>query len=88
VEQAKDIAQRIVALFLASALAIITGSAIIGGIPVWKSAALAGFTAIAGVVEKLARSSVDGTLTKQEISDAFGGAKKTAPRAKAVAKRK
>ena len=68
-----DIAGRIVALFLSSALAIITGSALIGGIPVWKSAALAGFTAIAGVAEKLAKASVDGTLTKQEISDAFGG---------------
>lgn len=71
--KAKEVTQRIVALFLSSALGIITGSAIIGGIPVWKSAALAGFTAVAGVAEKLARASVDGTLTKQEIDDAFGG---------------
>jgi hypothetical protein len=70
----QELAQRIFSLFLSSALAIITGSAIIGGIPVWKSAALAGFTAIAKVVESLARASVDGTLTKEEIDAAFGGA--------------
>jgi len=72
-EKAKNILSRIVALFLSSALAIITGSAIIGGIPLWKSAALAGFTAVASVVEKLAKASVDGTLTKAEIDEAFGG---------------
>ena len=72
-EKAKNILSRIVALFLSSALAIITGSAIIGGIPLWKSAALAGFTAVASVVEKLAKSSVDGVLTKSEIDEAFGG---------------
>ena len=69
----QDLAQRIMALFLSSALAIITGSALIGGIPVWKSAALAGFTAIAKVVESLAKASIDGTLTKSEIDGAFGG---------------
>jgi len=69
----QDLAQRIMALFLSSALAIITGSALIGGIPVWKSAALAGFTAIAKVVESLAKASIDGTLTKAEIDNAFGG---------------
>jgi len=69
----QDLAQRIMALFLSSALAIITGSALIGGIPVWKSAALAGFTAIAKVVESLAKASIDGSLTKSEIDGAFGG---------------
>lgn len=72
-KKAQDIAQRLIALFLSNALAIVTGSAIVGGIPVWKAAALAGFTAVAQVAEKLARASVDGTLTAQEISDAFGG---------------
>lgn len=71
---AQEIGQRIIALFLSSALAIITGSALIGGIPVWKSAALAGFTAVAKVVESLAKASVDGKLTKAEINSAFGGA--------------
>ena len=65
----QELAQRITS----SALAIITGSAIIGGIPVWKSAALAGFTAIAKVVESLAKASIDGNLTKAEIDAAFGG---------------
>jgi len=72
-KKAQDIAQRLTALFMANALAIITGSAIVGGIPVWKAAALAGFTAVAQVAEKLARASVDGSLSTQEISDAFGG---------------
>lgn len=72
-DKAKDIAGRIVALFLSSALGIITGASILGGIPMWKAACLAGFTAVAGVAEKLAKASIDGTLTAQEISDAFGG---------------
>ena len=72
-KKAQDITQRLIALFMANALAIITGSAIVGGIPVWKAAALAGFTAVAQVAEKLARASVDGSLSTQEISDAFGG---------------
>ena len=72
-KKAQDIAQRLLSLFMANELAIVTGSAIVGGIPVWKAAALAGFTAVAQVAEKLAKASVDGTLTAQEISDAFGG---------------
>lgn len=72
-DKAKNILSRIVAVFLSSALAIITGSAIVGGIPLWKSAALAGFTAVAGVVEKLAKASIDGELSKAEINEAFGG---------------
>ena len=72
-DKAKDIAGRIVALFLTSALGIVTGASLLGDIPLWKAAALAGFTACASVVEKLAKASLDGTLTKQEISDAFGG---------------
>lgn len=76
-KKAQEIAQRIVSLFMANALAIVTGSAIVGGIPVWKAAALAGFTAVAQVVERLARASVDGTLTGEEINQAFGGKKKS-----------
>ena len=76
-KKAQDIVQRLIALFMANALAIITGSAIVGGIPVWKAAALAGFTAVAQVAERLAKASVDGSLTAQEISDAFGGNGKT-----------
>ena len=72
-KKAQDIAQRLLSLFMANALAIITGSAIVGGIPVWKAASLAGFTAVAQVAERLAKATVDGNLTEQEISDAFGG---------------
>lgn len=79
--------QRITALFLSTALGIITGSAIIGGIPVWKAAALAGFSAVAGVIERLARSSVDGTLDMAEIDAAFGGTAVKKAAAKKVAKR-
>jgi hypothetical protein len=68
----KDIGGRIAALFVSSALGIITGSAIIAPeLEVWKSAALAGFVAVAGVVQKLAMASIDGELTKEEIDDAF-----------------
>lgn len=68
----KDIGGRIAALFISSALGIITGSAIIAPeLEVWKSAALAGFVAVAGVVEKLAKASIDGKLTKEEIDNAF-----------------
>ena len=68
----KDIGGRIAALFVSSALGIITGSAIIAPeLKVWKSAALAGFVAVASVVEKLAKASIDGKLTKEEIDGAF-----------------
>ena len=66
-----DIGGRIVATFLVNALGIISGAAIIGGISIWKSAALAGFTAVAHVVEKLAKASLDGKLTFEEINSAF-----------------
>ena len=68
-----DIAGRIIATFLVSALGIISGAAVIGGISVAKSAALAGFTAVAHVIEKLARASLDGNLTAKEINIAFRG---------------
>jgi hypothetical protein len=71
-EKFKNIGGRIAALFVSSALGIITGSAIIAPeLEVWKSAALAGFVAVAGVVEKLAKASIDGKLTIDEIDDAF-----------------
>ena len=72
-----DIAGRIVATFLTSALGIIGGATVLGGIPVWKSALLAGFAAVAQVVERLARASLDGNLTREEINQAFGVAPKS-----------
>ena len=66
-----DLSQRLVSLFIASALPIITGGAILG-VDVVKSAGVAGLTALFGVVQKLATASVDGELTSEEISAAFG----------------
>ncbi len=68
-----DIVQRLVSLFIASALPIITGGAILG-VDVVKSAGVAGLTALFGVVQKLATFSVDGDLSAKEIKEAFSGA--------------
>jgi acetyl-CoA carboxylase beta subunit len=69
----QDISGRIVATFLTSALGIIGGASILGDISVAKSAALAGFAAVAQVIERLARASLDGKLTTAEINEAFLG---------------
>ena len=72
-KKAQDIAGRIVAVFLSSALAIVGGSAVIAPeLEIWKSAVLAGFAACATVVQKLAQASLDGKLTMEEINEAFG----------------
>ena len=42
------------------------------GVDVVKSAGVAGLTALFGVVQKLATASVDGELSADEISKAFG----------------
>lgn len=68
-----SIIQRIISTFVVNAMAIIGGASIIGGIPVVKSAMLAGISACVTVIERLARSSVDGTLTATEINAAFTG---------------
>lgn len=70
-----DITLRMFATFTASALSIISGAAIIGDIPMYKAALLAGFVAVAQVAEKLARASMDGELNKEEIDEAFLGAR-------------
>ena len=73
----QDVAGRIVAVFLSSALAIVGGSAVIAPeLPIYKSAILAGFAAVATVVQKLAQASLDGNLTMEEINDSFGVKKK------------
>jgi hypothetical protein len=72
-KKAQDIAGRIVAVFLSSALAIVGGSAVIAPeLEIWKSAVLAGFAACATVVQKLAQYSLDGKLTLEEINESFG----------------
>ena len=72
-KKAQDIAGRIVALFLTNALGVITGAAVIAPeMELWKAAAIAGAVSVFKVVESLARASVDGVLTKDEIDAAFG----------------
>ena len=66
-----DLGQRLISLFIASARPIITGGAILG-VDVVKSAGVAGLTALFGVVQKLATASVDGELSSEEITAAFG----------------
>ena len=54
--KAKDIAGRIVALFLTNALGVVTGAAVIApDLEVWKSALIAGAVSIFKVAEGLAR---------------------------------
>jgi len=66
-----DIFWRIVATFIASALAVIGAGSIIG-IDVWMSAALGGLLAVAKVVEKLALAFLeDGKITRSEVNMIF-----------------
>lgn len=68
-----EISRRIVATFVVSALGIIGGAAIlVPDVSVFQSALLAGFASCAQVVERIARASLDGNLTAEEIDDAFG----------------
>lgn len=69
----QTITQRIGAVFIVSSLPIIGGASMLGDIPVWKAALLAGFTACSEVFIKLARASLDGQLTMDEINEAFVG---------------
>jgi hypothetical protein len=69
----KTISQRVGAVFIVSSLPIIGGASMLGEIPVWKAALLAGFTACSEVFIKLARASLDGKLTMDEINEAFIG---------------
>lgn len=74
VNKTRDIAGRIVAVFVTSALGIVSGAAILAPeVSVWKAAMLAGFTAVADVVQRLAKASLDGSLTAKEINEAVTG---------------
>ena len=67
----KNVLMRIVAVFAASGLAVI-GAGAVAGIQVAKAVLVAGLTAVAAVVEKLARAFMDdGKLTLDEINSAF-----------------
>lgn len=72
-KKAQAVGQRIIALFLTNALGVVTGAAVIAPeLEIWKAAALAGAVSVFKVVESLARASVDGKLTMDEIDSAFG----------------
>jgi hypothetical protein len=67
----KNVLMRIVAVFAASGLGVI-GAGAIAGISTAKAVMVAGLTAVAAVVEKLARAFMDdGKLTLDEINAAF-----------------
>jgi hypothetical protein len=67
----KDIATRIVAVFILDALGTIGGASIFG-IDTLTAASIAGLLAVAVVFQDLARAYLkDGKLTKAEIDEAF-----------------
>ena len=71
VKNIKNIVMRIVAVFAANGLAVI-GAGAIAGISTAKAITVAGLTAVAAVIEKLARAFMDdGKLTADEINAAF-----------------
>jgi hypothetical protein len=65
-----DLGQRLFSLFVATGDGRKGGGAVIG-VSVVKSALIAGFMAVAGVLQKLAAASTDGELTSEEIAEAF-----------------
>jgi len=67
------ILMRIMAVFMYSAMAVIGGASLIAPeIPPHKAAMLAGISATAHVVEKLARAYADdGKITMEELNAAF-----------------
>jgi hypothetical protein len=67
----KNVLMRIVAVFAASGLGVI-GAGALAGISTAKAVMVAGLTAVAAVVEKLARAFMDdGRLSLDEINAAF-----------------
>jgi polyhydroxyalkanoate synthesis regulator phasin len=78
VKNIKNILMRIVAVFAANGLAVI-GAGAIAGISTAKAITVAGLTAVAAVIEKLARAFMDdGKLTADEINAAFSTVDKAA----------
>jgi hypothetical protein len=73
----KDVATRLVALFVSSAFGIVTGTGLIQtftdkvNVPMWFQALQAGGAAVALVVYDLSKSLSDGKLSKEEIDKAF-----------------
>jgi hypothetical protein len=78
-QNAKNIILRIIAVFTANGLAVI-GAGAIAGISTVKAVMVAGMTAAAAVIEKLARAFMDdGKLTLDEINSAFSTVDAAAP---------
>ena len=78
VKNINNILMRIVAVFAANGLAVI-GAGAIAGVGVIKAVTIAGLTAVAMVIEKLARAFMDdGKLTADEINAAFSTVDKNA----------
>lgn len=69
----KDVAFRMAAMFVMSAAGVITGAAIFAPeVSVLKAALLAGCGACVQVAHRLATAAVDGSLSAEEVSQAFG----------------
>jgi hypothetical protein len=67
----KDIAWRMLAVFIATALGVIGTGALIG-VEVWQAALMAGIGGVATVMENLARAYLDdGKITNDEINGVF-----------------
>lgn len=75
---AKDVAGRIVALFLVSAVGAITSSAAMNElqstvqVPLWYAASMAGIMAVVNIVGKLAQAALDGKIDAGEVDEIFG----------------
>jgi hypothetical protein len=71
VSKLKDIAWRMLAVFIATALGVIGTGALIG-VEVWQAALMAGIGGVATVMENLARAYLDdGKVTNDEINGVF-----------------
>jgi hypothetical protein len=71
VSKLKDIAWRMLAVFIATALGVIGTGALIG-VEVWQAALMAGIGGVATVLENLARAYLDdGKITQDEINGVF-----------------
>lgn len=69
--EARKFTVRILALFFASGLAVVTTGAAIG-VEIWKSVLMGGAAGIAQLVEKLARSAMkDGDVSKDDLDKAL-----------------
>lgn len=72
----KDITFRMTAMFVMSAVGVISGAAVFAPeVSVLKAALLAGCGACVQVIQRLASAAVDGSLSADEVAKAFGSTK-------------